>query len=218
MVDISQIQQWRQTLPKGFTITRSSIKEFIMSHQRKGSETTLIEPKSPCKNTVDLYLQECLHDDSIPSRVLTSAYNKTVQRFVAENSHRAVIMMTIVVLIMTHAIPIEDKSKECSGTLEDKLVWYPHFWVNPALCWNSDDTTYASAALKTKGIRVYIQKLCDTSAHFSTFGNFCDVPSRKLTIAATRPAQLCRTFPVLSFIGTGHCSPVLERCSINPKK
>ena len=114
-------------------------------------------------------MQECLHDDSVPSRVLTSAYNKTVQRFVAENSHRAVIMMTIVVLIMTHAIPTEDKSKECSGTLENKLVWYPHFWVNPALCWNSDDTTYASAALKTKGIRVYIQKLCDTSAHFSTF-------------------------------------------------
>ena len=139
-----------------------------MSQQRKGSETALIEPKSPCKNTVDLYLQECLHDDSIPSRVLASAYNKTVQRFVAENSHRAVIMMAIVVL-MTHAIPTEDKSKECSGTLEDKLLWYPHFWVNPALCWQSDDTTYASAALKTKGIRVYIQKLCDTSAHFSTF-------------------------------------------------
>ena len=85
----------------------------------------------------------------MPGNITTHVYNKTEKRFIAEHSRRAVIMLIIVVLL-THAIPTKDPSLISTGSLEDKLVPYPHLWVNPLLCFNNDDMTFATAVLKGK--------------------------------------------------------------------
>ena len=147
IASIKEIQQWRMDLPVGYAINKKRMKKFIEDKVKEANPDMDDSDIDISKNTVALYMQDCVFDEKIPSTVHKKVYNKTEKRYIAENSHRA-IMCLACTLLLTHSIPTTDPSKMSTNTVEDKLLWYPHMWVNSMLGWNNDDSTFSAATLK----------------------------------------------------------------------
>ena len=162
--EMRDVRKWRKSLPPGASFPPQRLEKFLQDEvkERTGQKV------EPCYNTIQLYFHECEQDPTMPGHITTHVYNKTEKRFIAEHSRRAVIMLIIVVLL-THAIPTKDPSLISTDSLEDKLVPYPHLWVNPMLCFNNDDTTFATAVLKGKqSVQVYLRPK-NLFGHYSAF-------------------------------------------------
>ena len=78
-------------------------------------------------------------------------------------------MSLATVTALTHAIPTTDMTLISNTTDLDKIVPYPHTWVNPVLGINNDDSTFVVASLKQGGVQVYAGKRSHTSGVYSNY-------------------------------------------------
>ena len=147
-------RQWRKTFSPGHVLSSEKLIKFLQKTflLRTGRRITI------CSSTVQLCFLEYDHDPKISDTVTKRVYHKTGKHFIIE--HRTCTARD-------NNISMKNPSKISTESLRYKLVPHPHFWINPLLCFNNDDTTFASTVIKDRqGVQVYLRS-SDVSNHYS---------------------------------------------------